>query len=116
MLLVSDDMTLVGDDERRIYRAASALGAEIDSGSADAPVLAGDLMTTAPIRSLVKETASGALAIIVNRGDDASSVLLATLGIAGAATTIRTITGAEEPAPDHIDLAPHSARIVRFDR
>lgn len=116
MLLVSDDMALVGDDERRIYRAASALGAEIDSGSADAPVLAGDLMTTAPIRSLVKETASGALAIIVNRGDDASSVLLATLGIAGAATTIRTITGAEEPAPDHIDLAPHSARIVRFDR
>jgi alpha-galactosidase len=116
MLLVSDDIALVGDDERKIYRAAAALGAEIDSGSADAPVLAADLMTTAPIRTLVKETASGAIAIILNRGDEAASVLLATLGIAGAAATIRTITGAEEPAPDHIDLASHSARIVRFVR
>ena len=116
MLLVSDDMALVGDDERRIYRAAAALGAEIDSGSADAPVLAADLMTTASIRTLVKETAGGALAIIVNRGDEAASVLLATLGISGAAATIRSITGAEEPAPEHIDLAPHCARIVRFIR
>jgi alpha-galactosidase len=116
MLLVSDDMALVGDDERRIYRAAAALGAEIDSGSADAPVLAADLMTTAPIRTLVKETATGATAIIVNRGDEAASVLLATLGIAETAATIRTITGAEEPVPDHIDLAPHSARIVDFIR
>ena len=116
MLLVSDDMALVGDDERRIYRAATALGAEIDSGSADAPVLAADLMTTAPIRTLVKETASGAIAIIVNRGDEAASVLLATLGIVGAAATIRSITGTEEPARDHMDLAPHSARIVRFGR
>lgn len=116
MLLVSDDMALVGDDERKLYRAAAALGAEIDSGSADAPVLAADLMTTAPIRTLVKETATGAIAIIVNRGDEAASVILATLGIAGAAATIRNITGAEEPAPDQIDLAPHSARIVRFVR
>lgn len=116
MLLVSDDMALVGDDERRIYRAAAALGAEIDSGSADAPVLAADLMTTAPIRTLVKETTNGAIAIIVNRGDEAASVLLATLGIAGAAATIRSIMGAEEPAPEHLDLAPHSARIVRFVR
>jgi alpha-galactosidase len=116
MLLVSDDMALVGDDERQIYRAAAALGAEIDSGSADAPVLAADLMTTAPIRTLVKETKSGAVAIIVNRGDEAASVLLATLGISGSAATIRTLTGAEEPAPEHLDLAPHSARIVRFNR
>ncbi len=116
MLLVSDDMALVGDGERQIYRAAAALGAEIDSGSADAPVLAADLMTTAPIRAMVKEMATGAIAIIVNRGDEAASVILATLGIAGAAATIRGITGAEEPAPDHIDLAPHSARIVRFVR
>ncbi|MHB8381236.1 MAG: glycoside hydrolase family 36 protein [Candidatus Binataceae bacterium] len=116
MLLVSDDMALVGTDERQIYRTAAALGAEIDSESADAPVLAADLMTTAPIRILVKETASGAIAIIVNRGDEAASVILATLGIPGAATTIRTITGTEEPAPGHIDLPPHSARIVRFAR
>jgi len=116
MLLISDDMALLGADEGRSYRAAAALGAEIDSGSADAPVLAADLMTTAPLRTLVKETPDGAIAILVNRGDEATSVILATLGIPGAAATIRTLTGAEEPAPEHIDLAPHSARIVRFAR
>jgi alpha-galactosidase len=116
MLLISDDMAILGGDESLIYRAAAALGVEMDSGSIDAPVLAGDLMTTAAVRTLVKETATGAIAILVNRGDEAASVLLATLGISGAAATIRTIMGAEEPAPDQIDLAPHSARIVRFVR
>ncbi|MGH7780986.1 MAG: glycoside hydrolase family 36 protein [Candidatus Binataceae bacterium] len=116
MLLISDDMAILGGDEGEIYRAAAALGAEIDSGCAGAPVLAADLMTTAPVRTLVKETANGAIAIIVNRGDEAASVLLATLGIRGAAATIRTLTGTEAPAPEHIDLAPHSARIVKFVR
>jgi len=114
MLLISDDMALLGADEAGIYRAAAELGAEIDSESAGSPVMAADLMTTAAVRAMVTETSRGAIAIIVNRGDEAASVLLATLGIGAAAATVRSITGAEERAPQQIDIAPHSARIVRF--
>jgi alpha-galactosidase len=116
MLLISDDMALLGSDEGEVYRAVAALGAEIDSGSAETPILAADLMTTGPVRSLVKQSAGGATAIIVNRGDNAARLSVATLGIPDAAAKIGAIGGVKEPAPDQIELAPHSARIVRFSR
>ncbi len=114
MLLISDDMALLGKDESRLYRDALAVAAEMDSGSAKEPIVAIDLMDDSPVRGMVRRTDDGALAVVLNRGDSAVDFSLARLG--RDLCRVRQLGGEEEGATGGINLPAHSARSLRMSQ
>ncbi len=123
MLLLSDDMSLLGPAEAALFRSVAQLGAEVDSGSAggpalplDLPALPLNLMEQGPIRVLKKELPGYALAMILNRGDEAERVTIQDPDLEDGDVRIVALEGAEDDAPASIGLAPHSAAIVRMRR
>ena len=116
MLLLSDDMSLLGPAEAALFRSVAKLGAEADGGSFGAPALPPDLMKEGPIRVLKKEMAGYALAMILNRGDEPERVTVHDPDLEPGQVRIVSLEGAEDDAPASIELAPHSAAIVRMRR
>ncbi len=123
MLLLSDDMSLLGPAEAALFRSVAQLGAEVDGGSAggpalplDLPALPLNLMEQGPIRVLKKELPGYALAMILNRGDEAERVTIHDPDLEDGDVRIVALEGAEDDAPASIGLAPHSAAIVRMRR
>jgi len=116
MLLLSDDMSLLGSAEAALFRSVAKLGAEVDSDSAGAPALPLDLMEEGPVRVLKKEMPGYALAMILNRGDEPERVTVHDPELEPEDVRIVSLEGAEDDAPASIELAPHSAAIVRMRR
>ncbi len=114
MLMFSDDMALLGDDESAAYRAVAALGSEIDANAGVAPILATDLMTSSPVRAMVQRVGAGAIAAILNRGDTVSSIDLDSFNLGPGNYVTRDLSGAAAAVSHKIDLSPHSARLLRF--
>src|SRR5262249_13553872 len=114
MLLISDDMSLLGEDEGQLFRDAAALAVSMDEGAERAPIVAIDLLDGGGVRGLMKQNDKEVIAVLVNRGDDPARFPLATLG--GGSCQLRTLGGKEESATRALDLAPHSARLVRVNR
>ena len=115
MLLISDDMALLGKDEGKLFRTIAEISAKIDSTAASEPILALDLMATDDVRGLRHETPVGAIAMLLNRGDAPARVQSSHLNLGdGEATSLDLATGEESAVFDTIDLAPHSARIIRM--
>jgi len=112
MLLISDDMALLGTEESRLFREASALGMEIDSSAAQTAVVAMDLMDDSNVRGMIAGIGGGMCAIILNRGDSPANFDLSLLG--DGPFLVRELGGKEEPATGTIDLPAHSARIARI--
>ena len=112
MLLISDDMSLLGPDESKVYREATRVAAEVDANAGAEPIAAIDLMDDSGIRGIVSGSESGSLAMILNRGDTSQRFSLARLG--EGEFRVRTLDGVEESTSDGISLPPHSARIVRI--
>ena len=114
MLLISDDMALLGGEEGKLYRDVAALAAEIDHHAEREPVLAIDLLDDSPVRGLIKQTENDAIAMVLNRGEVAAHFPLTTLG--HGSFEVGTPGGTMQPATTAIDLPPHSARILRVNR
>jgi alpha-galactosidase len=114
MLLISDDMSLLGEDEGKLFREAAALAVEMDDGAEREPIVAIDLLDESGARGLVKQGDKGVIAVVVNRGENPTRFPLATLG--RGSHEVRTLGGKEESATGAIDLLPHSARLVRVNR
>ena len=114
MLLISDDMALLGNDEAKLYRTVAEISIKIDSSAANEPILALDLMATGDVRGLKSATPVGAIAMLLNRGDAPAQVQTSDLDLGdGEATSLDLATHEKSAVFDTIDLAPHSARIIR---
>src|ERR1700722_8337198 len=66
MLLISDDMSLLGKDEGALFRTVAKISAKIDSNAMQEPILALDLMATGDVRGLKQETSVGAITMLLN--------------------------------------------------
>jgi alpha-galactosidase len=119
MLLISDDMALLGKDEGELYRTVAKISAKIDSNAAQEPILALDLMATneSDMRGMVNENPHGSITMLLNRGDSPARVQTSGLNLGeGEATALDLATGERSAVFDTIDLAPHSARIIRVKK
>ncbi|HKF30598.1 MAG TPA: glycoside hydrolase family 36 protein [Candidatus Binataceae bacterium] len=114
MLLISDEMSLLGEDEGRLFRDAATLALQMDDGAELKPIVAIDLLDAGGVRGLMKQSDEGVTAVVVNRGDDPARFPLVRLG--AGSYQVRTLGGQDESLTGVIDLAPHSARVVRVNR
>ncbi len=123
MLLISDDMSILDAEAGRLFRAAAQISTEIDSNAAREPVLALDLMATGDVRGLIAESAgggaiaTGAVAMLLNRGDEPVRVQMSDLRLGAGEIVALDLAGGEKiEIFGTIDLPPHSARMLRLKR
>ena len=118
MLLISDDMSLLDAEAGKLFRTLGEISAKIDSNAAREPVLALDLMNTGDVRGMISESAgTGAIAMILNRGDSPARVQTSDLKLnAGEVVALDLALDEKSEVFDTIDLPPHSARILRIKR
>jgi hypothetical protein len=117
MLLISDDMSLLDAEAGKLFRAVAKIAEEIDSNAAREPVLPLDLMTTGNIRGVITETADGAIAMILNRGDSPARLQTSDLKLGtGGIAALDLALDEKIEIFDTIDLPPHAARIFRIKR
>jgi alpha-galactosidase len=112
MLLISDDMRLLSEEDAALFRAAARIGAEVDAASMDEPPIARALMEGSTLRIVSTRTGKGALHLLINMSDRAQDVrLVEVVGPDGHASIVEP--AGEADAPERIELPPHSARIIR---
>ena len=110
MLLISDDMRLLSEEDATLFRAVARIGAEVDAASTDEPPIARTLME--PLKIVSTRTRNGALHLLINMSDRAQNVLLEEVVERDGRASIVELAG-EADAPERIELPPHSARIIR---
>jgi alpha-galactosidase len=114
MLLISDDMALLGSDEGKLFRTVAQISSKIDSNATQEPVLALDVMATGDLRGLKNENPVGAIVMFLNRGDSPTQVRISNLDLGDKELTALDLeSGEKSEVFDTINLAPHSARLVR---
>ena len=113
MLLISDDMSLLGKDEGKLFRTVADISSKIDSNAAQEPVLALDLMATGDLRGILNQTPAGAILLWLNRGDSPARVQTADWNETGETHALDLATDEKTAVFDTLDLPPHSARIIR---
>jgi alpha-galactosidase len=117
MLLISDDMSLLDADAGHLFRTLAEISTKIDSNAVREPVLALDLMATDDVRGIVTQTAVGAIAMILNRGDTLVRVQTSDLKLGdGEIAALDLASNEKSEVFDTIELPPHSARILRIKR
>jgi alpha-galactosidase len=112
MLLISDDMSLLGGESARLFQAVARIGAEVDANCGDEPPMLSDLMALPELRRLSAKGADGAIHLLFNTADDPVRVQLADALPASAGMRAVDVTG-ETDAPAAIDMPPHCARVIR---
>jgi alpha-galactosidase len=113
MMLISDDMALLDSEASALFKAACTIAAQADGDAAHEPVLPLDLMGQGAVRGLVKHTARGTIAMLLNRGESPRRVPLSTLGLRRAGAMVQAIGAPARAVTGEIELPAHSARIVR---
>jgi len=117
MLLISDDMALLGKEEGPLFRTVAKLSVDLDSNAARDPILPLDLMASGDVRGVVNETPDSTIAMLLNRGDQPARVQTSDLNLGDGETVVFDLATASNSAVfDKIDLAPHSARIIRVKK
>ena len=114
MLLISDDMALLGDAESKLFRDASVLAFEMDRGAERDAIVAIDLMDEDGVRGLVKQVEGDTFAMVLNRSDSIQRFPVSAIG--HGSVSVRTLGEEETPAGSAIELSPHSALILRAQR
>jgi hypothetical protein len=110
MLLISDDMRLLSEEEATLFRAVATIGAEV--ASTDEPLIARTLMEDSTLKIVSTRTRNGALHLLINMSDCAQDARLAEVVERDRRASIVELAG-EADAPERIELPPHSARIIR---
>jgi alpha-galactosidase len=117
MLLISDEMALLGAEAGKLFRTVAEISGEIDSRSKLEPPLPLDLMATGDVRGIVSESADGATVMLLNRGDAPVHIPPSQLKLgAGDAVSLDLASGEKSAVFDTIAMPPHSARIVKIKR
>jgi alpha-galactosidase len=112
LLLISDDMGLLGREHPTLFRTVARIGAEVDAASEDEPPGAADLMEREAVRIVSTRTRDGALHLLLNMSEHAKDVRIAeVLPRYGLARIIEPEN--EVDAAERIELPAHSARIIR---
>ncbi len=93
MLLISDDMSLLDSDSARLFQDVARIGAEVDDSSRFEPPMAEDLMMESSLRILSTATGDGTLNLLLNMSDKPQRF-----------------------QTQELELAPHSARIIRISK
>ncbi len=112
MLLISDDMRLLSEEEATLFRAVARIGAEVDAASTDEPLIARTLMEDSTLKIVSRPTRNGALHLLINMSDCAQDVRLAEVVERDGRASILELAG-EADASERIELPPHYARIIR---
>ena len=112
MLLISDDMRLLSEEDAILFRAAARIGAEVDAASTDEPPIARTLMEGSTLKIVSTRTGNGALHLLINMSDRAQNVRLQEVVERDGRAWIVELAG-EADAPERIELPPHSVRIIR---
>jgi len=112
MLLISDDMRLLSEEDATLFQAATRIGAEVDAASTDEPPIARTLMEDSTLKIVSTRTRNGSLHLLINMSDCAQNVRLQEVVERDGRTSIVELAG-EADAPERIELPPHSARIIR---
>jgi alpha-galactosidase len=112
MLLISDDMRLLSEEDATLFRAIARIGAEVDTASTDEPPIARTLMEDSTLKIVSTRTRNGALHLAINMSDRAQDVRLEEVVGSDGRASIVELAG-EADAPERIELRPHSARIIR---
>lgn len=113
MMLISDDMALLDREASALFKAACQTAAQADRGAAHEPVLALDPMGQEPVRGLVRHTARGTLAMLLNRGDSPAKVRLSAIGLRRAGAKVYALGTPPRAVAGDIELPAHSARFVK---
>jgi alpha-galactosidase len=113
MLIISDDMALLGAEESTLYRAAAGLGRSVDANAVTNPVLAIDLMARGNVRGLIQSDKESSFAMILNRAEAPAEFELSRIPGATRNRSVLNFDGNSSPAPAIIKIPPHSATIVR---
>jgi alpha-galactosidase len=114
MLLLSDDMNLLGPAQSVLYKSVARIGSEVDAHSTEEPALDLDLARKRPVRVVRKQLPDGALVMALNRGDETERVPLADLQLDGGNVRVVNLDGNEHESSATLELPPHSARILRI--
>jgi alpha-galactosidase len=77
MLVISDDMGLLGREHSTLFRTVARIGAEVDIASGDQPPGAADLMQLGAVRIVSTRTRDGALHLLLNLSEQAQEVRIA---------------------------------------
>jgi alpha-galactosidase len=109
MLLISDDVALVDEEAAALFREVAKLGARVDADAALDAIMPLDLMSSGNVRGMRQ----GKIAMLLNRGDEASRVTLAESGLSASDATIADMVGNESPSSAEFLLPPHSARFLK---
>jgi hypothetical protein len=117
MLLISDDMALLGGEAGKLFRTVAEISGEIDSRSKLEPPLPLDLMATGHVRGIVSESADGATVMLLNRGEAAVHIPPPQLNLGGGDVVSLDLASGEKSAVfNTITMPPHSARIIKIKR
>jgi alpha-galactosidase len=112
MLLLSDDMNLLGEDSAGLFRMVTGIGMEVDNTSGNEPLLARTLMHDTAMPILVAQGRQRISYLLLNTGEIPKDVSLAAmLSAVGRAQLIGP--DGESDAPAKIELPAHSGRIIR---
>jgi alpha-galactosidase len=112
MLLISDDIGLLGPEHSTLFRTIAKIGAEVDSASKDEPPSTADLMERQAVRIVSTRTRDGALHLLLNMSERAQDVRIAEVLLRyGLARIIEPENDVE--AAERMGLPPHCARIIR---
>ncbi|MGH7864410.1 MAG: glycoside hydrolase family 36 protein [Candidatus Binataceae bacterium] len=115
MLLTSDDMSLIGEDEGATFRRVAELGNEIDRNFANCPVRSLDSPEHPSLRTMVRPRPDGrGLALLVNLGDSVCIARLREIGIGAGPFTVQSLHGGDRKQVESLELAAHSARFAEF--
>jgi alpha-galactosidase len=74
MLLISDDMGLLGRERSTLFRTVARIGAEADAASKDEPPSTADLMERGAVRIVSTRTRDGALHLLLNTANRGSKI------------------------------------------
>jgi alpha-galactosidase len=114
MLVISDDMSLLGVNEARIFRLVAELGSEIDRDFRDASVRALDLLSPDKIRGLLRRPVGdgGTSVLLVNLDDSPRTIRPSELGLGARRWSVGNLAGVQLGDAETFELPPHSARLL----
>lgn len=112
MLLISDDMRVLGENSAELFRAVARIGAEVDARAFREPPMVATLMAPSGLKVMSLRDPDVSFHLLLNMGGEALNVSLsATIGPYNRAT-LTELTG-ETDAPDSLDIPQHTALLIR---
>jgi alpha-galactosidase len=112
MLLISDNVSLLTEENSRLFCKVEAIGTEVDRRCFDEPPTTANLMDGGELKIMFSRTRDGFLCVMTNVGERPRSVQLADVLPAHVSAAIVDMQG-ETSVGGQLELPSRSARIIR---